>query len=130
MPKRAELSKASDLADDVCRITNAAPSAAQGEFGTRRVPNSASSTVPLPFALRRRVGRELRVQLVKLSTKHCLGRQHRLVLSNQRGRAGTCQSVLDDFVVFRCAEQHADRGALVSLLHVAIEGLDVEAELT
>jgi hypothetical protein len=37
-----------------------------------------------------------------------------------------CERVLNDFVVFGCAEQYSNRRPLVGLFHVVVERLDVE----
>ena len=68
-------------------------------------------------------------ELVQLGLQQLLVGQAGLVLGDQRRRHGPAQGVLDDLVVLRGAEQHADGRPLVRLLHVAVEGLQVELEL-
>ena len=72
---------------------------------------------------------KLRVQLVQFASQHCFRRQHRLVLSNESRRRSARKRILDDLIVLRRAKQHADRGTLVGLPHVAVEGLEVELKL-
>ena len=57
-------------------------------------------------------------------------RQSGLVLGDERRRHGPAQGVLDDLVVLGGAEEHADRRLLVRLLHVPVERLQVELQLT
>ena len=68
------------------------------------------------------------VELVELGLQQLLVRQPGLVLGDERRRHGPAQGVLDDLVVLRRAEQHADGRPLVRLLHVAVEGLQVELQ--
>ena len=66
---------------------------------------------------------------MELGLEQLLVRQSGLVLGHQRGRHGPAEGVFDDLVVLRGTEEHADRRLLVRLLHVAVEGLQVELEL-
>jgi hypothetical protein len=74
------------------------------------------------------IWRKLRVELVELTTEHGLWRKHRLVLGDQRRRSRASERVLDNLVVFRRAEQDADRGPFGRFLHVAVKRLNVEAQ--
>jgi hypothetical protein len=67
-------------------------------------------------------------KLMKLGLKQLLVRQARLVFGDERGRHGSTEGVFNDFVIFCLAEQDADRGLLVRLPHVAVEGLKVELQ--
>ena len=78
------------------------------------------------FCLRFRQG----VELVQLGLEQRLVRQPRLVFRDQRGRHGPAQGILDDLVVLGGAEEHPDGRPLVRLLHVPVEGLQVELQLT
>jgi hypothetical protein len=75
-------------------------------------------------------GSEPGVQLVELPAKQRLRRQQRLILGHQRWRGRARERVLDDPVVLGGAQQDPDRRPLVGFLHVAVERLDVEAELS
>ena len=66
---------------------------------------------------------------MELRAQHLLRRQQRLVLSDERGHDRSRERVLDDLVVLRRAEQHADGWPLMRLLRVTIERLGVEREL-
>ncbi len=57
-----------------------------------------------------------------------LVRQSSLVLGNQGGRHRPRERVFDDLVILGRAQEHADGRLLVRLLHVAVEGLQVELE--
>ena len=52
-----------------------------------------------------------------------------LVLGDERGRERAAQAYSTTSLVLAGAEQHADGGVLVGLAHVAVERLQVEAEL-
>ena len=48
--------------------------------------------------------------------------------ATRAGRHGPAQGIFDDLVILRRTKQYADRRLLVRLLHVAVEGLQVELE--
>lgn len=73
---------------------------------------------------------KLSIQLVQLSPQERFPWEHGLVLRVERRRDRACERVLDDLVVLRRAEQDAGRRPLVRLLHVTIECLDIERELS
>ena len=70
------------------------------------------------------------VEFVELGLQERLVRQPGLVLGDQGRGHGPAQSVFDDLVVLGGAEEYADRWPLMGLLHVAVEGLQVELELS
>ena len=51
-----------------------------------------------------------------------------LILGDERGRVGAGEGVFDDFGVFGRAEQHAEAGAFVRFLVVAVQRFEVEFE--
>ena len=66
---------------------------------------------------------------MQLGLEQFLVRQSRLIFGDQCRRHGPAQGIFDDLVVFGGAQQHADGRLLVRLLHVAVEGFQVELEL-
>lgn len=52
-----------------------------------------------------------------------------LILGDERGREGAAEGVFDYFGVLRRAEEHADAGAFVRLLVIAVKGFELEFEL-
>jgi hypothetical protein len=69
------------------------------------------------------------VELMQLPLEELLVRQRRLVFGNESGGDGAGQGVFDDFVILGCAEEDANGGAFMGLLHVAVEGFEVEFHL-
>jgi len=67
---------------------------------------------------------------VQLAAQQGLGWHHRLVFGDQRRRRGAGEGVLNDFIVLRRTQQYADRWSLMWLLHVAVEGLNAEAQFS
>ena len=66
---------------------------------------------------------------MELASEQRLRRERGLVLGDERRRGSTSKRVLDDLVILGRAEQDADRWPLVRFLDVAVESLDVEAQL-
>ena len=67
---------------------------------------------------------------MELAAEQRLRRKHRLVFGDEGGRRRAGKRILDDLIVLGGTQKDADRGPLVLLLHVAIEGFDVEAQLS
>ena len=71
----------------------------------------------------------MRIKLMALASEQRLRRKRGLVLGDERRRCRSSKRVLDDLVILGRAEQDANRWPLVRFLDVAIECLDVEAQL-
>ena len=53
-----------------------------------------------------------------------------LVFRNEGGRKGAAEGVFDDLVILGRAEEQADAGVFMLLADIAVEGFEVEVELT
>jgi hypothetical protein len=69
-----------------------------------------------------------RVELVQFGLQQLLVRQACLILGNERRRHRPTQGIFNDFVILGRTKQNTDGRLLVRLLHVAVEGLQVELE--
>ncbi len=69
------------------------------------------------------------IELVQFGLQELLVGKVGLVLGDQRGGQGAAEGVLDHFVVFAGAQEHADRWTFVRLADVAVEGFQIELQL-